>query len=294
MSKIIVETNNPVWDKTKLVVFINNEGISLKRLRLLETSSENTEEISIDSLLTPAPKDGYTSSSTEPVKQIISFEGVYYFLESQFLFSKNYLDPFLKNGNILFLHLLKNSTRYPEIRMYKKGYVESVLDNTHFNKLTAPQWSEFTFGHKAYNDLVWLYPITNQNLSDMHMIFRLGKASSLITNVIIDKIDNYSNIESINEQSLLLAEITGADTITANESAIMNVRLVRNGKLVITNQELIIEAINGFIPTKRCSIINGLGSFEIVASGLKSGDTLRVKLNTRAFTSLAEKTLNVI
>lgn len=55
----------------------------------------------------------------------------------------------------------------------------------------------------------------------------------------------------------------------------------------------IAEAVDGYCPHRRVSVVNGVGTFRVKALGLLEGETLRVKINHRFFSGRAEATVNV-
>lgn len=54
-----------------------------------------------------------------------------------------------------------------------------------------------------------------------------------------------------------------------------------------------IEAVDGYAPHRRFRVENGIGQFKVMALGLESGESLRVKVANKFQTSLAECTLQV-
>lgn len=62
----------------------------------------------------------------------------------------------------------------------------------------------------------------------------------------------------------------------------------------VTWDGYIVEAVDGYAPHKRVPIVNGVGHFRACALGLQAGETMRVKINHRFYTSRAEATVQVV
>lgn len=62
----------------------------------------------------------------------------------------------------------------------------------------------------------------------------------------------------------------------------------------VTWDGYIVEAVDGYAPHKRVAVTNGVGHFRACALGLQNGETMRVKINHRFYTSRAEATVQVV
>lgn len=62
----------------------------------------------------------------------------------------------------------------------------------------------------------------------------------------------------------------------------------------VTWDGFVIEAVDGYVPHKRLSVVNGVGRFKGMALGLVPGESMRVKINRRYQTSIAECTVPVV
>lgn len=299
MSKIIVETNNPVWQKQKLVIYVTDQGISLKRLvQIDEQLNDNYQvvQVSADSLLTHTTNTT-TLADIEQLSNTISVVTIgqtQYYIETEYFFSKQNLDLFWHTGSVIFLSMLKHEFATTPFGMLAKGNIQSVLDNTAFSHLTAIQYSDYSYRSSMYNDMIWIYCLENESIADSMMLFRVGKADNIITNVNIDDVSSIDDIESIHNNNLLTAVIDGPDTIKPDETVQLNVELRRNNMPVQVNCSLQIEPVNGYVPNRRVQIVDGKGSFYVNALQLKQNDKLRVKINNRTYTSLAEKIIDVV
>ena len=81
--------------------------------------------------------------------------------------------------------------------------------------------------------------------------------------------------------------------VDANGVATMSVKLSRNEKTLDYSGELALEAVSGYLPKRRVTVENGVGTFKAMALGLDAGDQLRVKIGTRNVTGLAEAQITV-
>lgn len=82
--------------------------------------------------------------------------------------------------------------------------------------------------------------------------------------------------------------------IPADGRITLNVELFNNAGLPVNDRSFTLEAISGYLPHKRLNIVDGKGSFDVIALGMKAGDELRIKINDRFFTSRGEKILTVV
>lgn len=62
----------------------------------------------------------------------------------------------------------------------------------------------------------------------------------------------------------------------------------------VTWDGYIVEAVDGYAPHKRVAVTNGVGHFRACALGLQAGETMRIKINHRFYTSRAEATVQVV
>ena len=81
--------------------------------------------------------------------------------------------------------------------------------------------------------------------------------------------------------------------VDANGVATMSVKLSRNEKTLNYSGELALEAVSGYLPKRRVTVENGVGTFKAMALGLDAGDQVRVKIGTRNITGLAEAQITV-
>lgn len=61
----------------------------------------------------------------------------------------------------------------------------------------------------------------------------------------------------------------------------------------VTWNGFIAEAVDGYCPHRRVSVVNGVGTFRMKALGLQDGESMRVKINHRFFSGRVESTVKV-
>jgi hypothetical protein len=89
-------------------------------------------------------------------------------------------------------------------------------------------------------------------------------------------------------------ELTGPDTLTANEIGIYNVSHFFNDALSKKPVNLYITHHNGYIPKTFFKLHNGTGTFQVSALGLITGDIIIVKLGSKYFTNEFSKTITIV
>lgn len=62
----------------------------------------------------------------------------------------------------------------------------------------------------------------------------------------------------------------------------------------VTWDGFIAEAVDGYCPHRRVSVVNGVGTFRVKAMDLLDGESLRVKINHRFFSGRVEAKVNVV
>ena len=56
----------------------------------------------------------------------------------------------------------------------------------------------------------------------------------------------------------------------------------------VTYDGFVIEAVDGYVPHRRCTLTNGVGSFDAIALGLEDGEEMRIKFGRKFGTGLGE------
>ncbi len=62
----------------------------------------------------------------------------------------------------------------------------------------------------------------------------------------------------------------------------------------VTWNGFIAEAVDGYCPHRRVSVVNGVGTFRMKALGLQDGENMRVKINHRFYSGRVESTVKVM
>lgn len=89
-------------------------------------------------------------------------------------------------------------------------------------------------------------------------------------------------------------ELTAVGGIQPDSTKSVSVRLLRGGEVLSSySGELQIEAVSGYVPKTRVSIANGVGEFRVMALGLTTGETLRVKVGSKNISGMADLELLV-
>lgn len=90
-------------------------------------------------------------------------------------------------------------------------------------------------------------------------------------------------------------KLTGPATVAPDEAATITVAVVDKDGAVIADAacELPLEVVSGYLPKARVAIVNGGGTFKVMALGLEAGEAVRVKAGLGLFTGLADISIPV-
>lgn len=89
--------------------------------------------------------------------------------------------------------------------------------------------------------------------------------------------------------------LSGPDTVKADDKAVLDIELVdAAGNLIERDVEVYLEAVSGYLPTKRVQLVKGKGQARVVALGLDAGEAIRVKAGFRFWTGDADHELEVV
>lgn len=96
----------------------------------------------------------------------------------------------------------------------------------------------------------------------------------------------------------IIPRMTAPDHCKPNELITINVQFYQGNtenKINGVNWDgLIVEAVDGYVPHRRVKIRDGKGSFKVRALDLEDGDIMRIKLNTKWYTSKDECQIKII
>lgn len=102
-------------------------------------------------------------------------------------------------------------------------------------------------------------------------------------------------VEKFKEYWIPKVQIVGPSQIKADDVAEFELKCVhQDGKVCPDDHEYVLEALSGYAPHRRITVVKGHGKFRIIALGLKAGEKLRFKINDKYWTGRAEKTLTVV
>lgn len=85
--------------------------------------------------------------------------------------------------------------------------------------------------------------------------------------------------------------LTAPSTVKPNEKFIIKVQALDgygNPTTDVNYDGFVIEAVDGYVPHRRCELRNGKGEFDAIALGLDDGETMRVKFGRKYGTGLGE------
>ena len=121
----------------------------------------------------------------------------------------------------------------------------------------------------------------------------------LITNLEFDFTHEYYEddlvvVEPLIQEHRPTVTIEGPDTIPPNGTAIYTLKVINaDGSQNTANYTYLLDCKQGYAPSKEVKVVNGIGTFKIMALGLEEGESLRFKIDDQAWTSYAEKEASV-
>ena len=92
---------------------------------------------------------------------------------------------------------------------------------------------------------------------------------------------------------LPVVELTAPATVAPDGVATITVKLKRDGAVIPYTGDLVVDAIDGYAPSRRFAVVNGVGTFRVRALGLEAGESMRVKVGTRAVTGIGSTVIAV-
>lgn len=89
-------------------------------------------------------------------------------------------------------------------------------------------------------------------------------------------------------------EVTTPTAVTAGSYADVVVQTkTKDGSSYPYNGDLVVDAISGYPTKSRVSMVNGQGSLRVMPLGLDVGDSVRIKINTRTISGMADVSIPV-
>lgn len=183
------------------------------------------------------------------------------------------------------------SYKYPDtkaIPLYAYTYTtkDSIKDFTNILRSFADMGAFLRF-----------YPLKNQNFLSSPCQLYCDSPESLITNLNFDSVVEKNNSEIINNFYNSVTPqvlIKGPSFIKEDSTENLEVEVLLDGELLQEDLTLKVECVDGYAPHTRIDTHQGKGNFTVTALGLKSGDSMRIKLNDGFYTSKAEHIFKVI
>ena len=178
-------------------------------------------------------------------------------------------------------------------------FIDSKGTLTYFNKRNTADLIRYEGG-------LWLFDLWVRNpdapLTECSRSITTGADTILITNVedlgeewtaenvMTGKTSRWLNLDY---------ELTPSSETVAPDGWIDFILKLKDGKTGeladdVTWDGYIVEAVDGYVPHKRVSVVNGIGHFRACALGLQNGEAMRVKINHRFYTSRAEAIVQVV
>ena len=88
--------------------------------------------------------------------------------------------------------------------------------------------------------------------------------------------------------------LSTSGVLSSNSNATVTAQLVdSNGNNLTNNTELFFENVNGQISHNRKTTVNGIASILVAAPMMSQGDTVRIKVGSKFFSSINDITLTV-
>lgn len=89
--------------------------------------------------------------------------------------------------------------------------------------------------------------------------------------------------------------ITGPATVKADDKTTLDIQLNdAAGNLIVRDGEAYLEAVSGYLPKTRVSLVGGKGRVGVHALGLEAGDDIRVKVGFKFWTGDDDHVLEVV
>ena len=89
--------------------------------------------------------------------------------------------------------------------------------------------------------------------------------------------------------------MTGPETMEPDGTAEFSVQATDyyGDPIIVNYGGFELEAVDGYVPHRRLRLVDGVGKFKAIALGLQSGETMRIKLNMKYRTGLAQWVVKV-
>lgn len=170
------------------------------------------------------------------------------------------------------------------------------LGETYFSKYKNTHWSK----HIKATGCQYMYRFLIEPGKDLTTAAVMCLQDfPMLTNLEFDHTEPYSERHTdvmwpwVDQHKPYVA-ISGPDTITPNGTATFQLNVTNHdGSQNTDSHTYHIECKQGYAPNQEVKVVNGRGSFKIMALGLENGEKLRFKINDQVWTDYAEKELDV-
>lgn len=206
--------------------------------------------------------------------------------------NNNMLEPYREITAVITQGAMEDRTRNDRM------FFADRLGDTYHSKIRAGDYARMLRVYGAR----WLYQFIIQPGTDLTTAPVLALETRIfLTNIQFDEsyvMEDINFMEVVRPWRLATRptlQISGPDTISANGTATFSVQAYNSdGTLNTDNHKYLIDCKQGYAPKAEIDVVYGTATFDIMALGLKAGDTLRFKINDKVWTDYAEKTLTVV
>lgn len=174
------------------------------------------------------------------------------------------------------------------IDKYSDSFISKVNHNT---------WNKKIKVTGAATLMKWIVlPDTNLETAPCFM----SNDVNVITNINFDKAWEYIPgedkpiIDAWKDYYIPKVHITGPSEIKENSTESFEISVTHHeDEPCLDSHTYYVECMQGYAPNREIKVVDGRGTFKIMALGLNPGETLRFKINDRVWSDKAEKVLNV-
>ena len=217
-------------------------------------------------------------------------------------YSVNLVDPLLFNNfppsfTFSFNYLKGMSKGYLDMQtwMLSGRYVDNIF---RFNVLPSI-WDFFSEIASSTSVVLFNIPLSTSSYNDCFVLVRASSLQAEGDSIDLENITlNYQDggvISPFINSKFPSISLSCSDTLTLSTPATVNINLLDNNNSVInSDMEIYLQNVNGYLPYNRVILDAGVGSFKVMALGMATGDTIRIKAGTKQVTGLSEISLNVV
>lgn len=231
------------------------------------------------------------SESIKDIKYVFDIDGVRHFVAMEAIMDvtdRMYVRFWQPMGNIICAVNLK------------EGHLR-FEDSSRYTTTTFFKTNEYAW----HQELVTIGQIFCRDATDKPkncaMSFVSKPNGKIITKIEYDEpttADYVNNVHHSSRYLNIVPVLTAPATCKPNELVTINVQFYQGGtenKIKGVNWEgLVVEAVDGYTPHKRCKIVDGKGSFKARALDLLPGEEMRIKVGTKTFSAKGQCIIKVV